>query len=110
MLKKISSFELCQIIEFTPDNLKNFFDAAIHVDDSKQVPKVGILADSPSFLFDSKDKLNYNKDLRGIMTWRGMSKDYKVAEELPTVLYKIGIKYNFEIGSESSLDLHIALS
>ena len=55
MLKKISSFELCQIIEFSPENLKNFFDAAIHADDNKKVPKLGIIPETPSFLFDSKD-------------------------------------------------------
>ena len=71
---------------------------------------MGIIPVTPSFLFDSKDKLDYLADLGGVMTWRGMCENYKVSDELPMALYKIGIKYNYEIGSESSMDLHIALS
>jgi len=110
MLKRISSYELCQIIEFSPQNLKDFFDAALHIVDHKAVPKFGSIEDSPSFLLDSKDDLDFHTDLQKIVKWRGVNPDLKIADELPTVLQKINFKYNFEIGSTDSLDFHIALS
>ena len=74
------------------------------------MPKFGSIEDSPSFLLDSKDQLDYQKDLQKIVKWRAVNPDLKIADELPTVLQKINFKYNFEIGSTDSLDFHIALS
>ena len=41
MLRRISNKELCQIIEFSPTNLKDLFDSALVVVDHKSVPKFG---------------------------------------------------------------------
>ena len=67
VLKEITGFELCQIIEFSPANLKDFFDAAIQVVDEKGVPKFGKVNESPSFLIlDGKKKPDYEKDLKQV--------------------------------------------
>ena len=44
------------------------------------------------------------------MTWREVAINYNAADESPTTLFKINLKYNFEIGSTDSLNLHISLS
>ena len=82
----------------------------IKVDDAKEVPRHGIIENAPQFFFDSKESLNYKTDLLNLMTWREVAENYSAADESPTTLFKINLKYNFEIGSEDSLNLHISLS
>jgi hypothetical protein len=56
VLKAITGFELCQIIEFSPANLKDFFDASIHTVGDNRIPKFGkiLKGSSPAFLLDTK--------------------------------------------------------
>lgn len=79
--------------------MKDFFDAAISIIDHKSVPKFGAIEHSPSFLLDPKEGLDFQTDLQKMVKWRLVSKDMKISEELPIVLQKVNLKYNFEIGS-----------
>jgi len=86
LLKKITGFELCQIIEFSPANLKDFFDAAIIVVGDNRIPKFGKVNESPSFFLDEKDELEYETDLKQVATWREVDPTLKIRDELPVAL------------------------
>ncbi len=58
--------------------MKDFFDAALDIVDHKFVPKFGAIEDSPSFLLDPKEELDFHLDLQKMVKWREVNKDLKI--------------------------------
>jgi hypothetical protein len=86
MLSRMDPYEICEIIKFSPKNLKEFFDASMRVVDDKRVPKFGLIENSPAFLLDPKQNLDYEYDLPQILKWRENNPNLHPTQELPVVL------------------------
>ena len=95
--------EIVELIKFSPDTLGKFFENAISVA-TKNVPKFGELASDEAIYFTLEDK-NIKKD----DVEKYLIKNEKKPSEIPILVRYLEFKYNFRLGSKSSLRFHNAL-
>ena len=95
--------EIVELIKFSPDTLGKFFENAISVA-TKNVPKFGELATDNAIYFTLEDKNIKKEDVEKFLI-----KNEKKPSEIPILVRYLEFKYNFRLGSKSSLRFHNAL-
>ena len=95
--------EIVELIKFSPDTLGKFFENAISVA-TKNVPKFGELASDEAIYFTLEDKQIKKEDVEKYLV-----KNEKKPSEIPIIIKYLEFKYNFRLGSNSSLRFHNAL-
>lgn len=101
--------EIINLIQFSPNNLREFFDKSL-IEVSKGVPGYGVLLKEPiTFYLAQSPTVNQN-NIGNLIIQKKKSDDKSESHEedenaLPVVFKSIRFSYNYEPGSQSSINL-----
>lgn len=101
---KLSEAQIIRLIEFSPSNLKEFFDKSVAIEQDGGLPQFGVLRDEVSFILSDNSAL-LRSDVEKLVDEEQEKSEAAEPLQFKSILFP----YNLTPGSQSSINFHKAL-